>query len=116
MTMPASLPDPTHPIAAPIRLVLERRGILPTPAHGRVAIEVVSDDTEADEMVVRAHVRSRSGVVEILGPITVQGQGRLTTREWFDAWKRATNDLIDRAASVRAAEEIAEIETLGSKQ
>jgi hypothetical protein len=101
-------PDPSHPIAAPIRLVLERRGILPTPAHGRVAIEVVSDDTEADEMVVRAHVRSRSGVVEILGPITVQGQGRLTTREWFAAWKRATNDLIDRAASVRAAEEIAE--------
>ena len=107
-------PDPSHPIAAPIRLVLERRGILPTPAHGRVAIEVVSDDTEADEMVVRAHVRSRSGVVEVLGPLTVQGQGRLTTREWFDAWKRATNDLIDRAASVRAAEEIAEIETLGS--
>ncbi len=101
-------PDPDHPIAAPIRLVLERRGILPTPAHGRVAIEVVSDDTDADEMVVKAHVRSRSGVVEILGPITVQGQGRLTTREWFAAWKRATNDLIDRAASVRAAEEIAE--------
>ncbi len=105
-------PDPDHPIAAPIRLVLERRGILPTPAHGRVAIEVVSDDTEADEMVVRAHVRSRSGVVEVLGPLTVTGQGRLTTREWFDAWKRATNDLIDRAASVRAAEEIAEIQHL----
>jgi hypothetical protein len=108
-------PDPSHPIAAPIRLVLERRGILPTPAHGRVAIEVVSDDTEADEMVVRAHVRSRSGVVEVLGPISVQGQGRVTTAEWFAAWKRATNDLIDRAASVRAGEEIAEIETLGSK-
>jgi anion-transporting ArsA/GET3 family ATPase len=105
-------PDPSHPIAAPIRLVLERRGILPTPAHGRVAIEVVSDDTEADEMVVRAHVRSRSGVVEILGPIRVQGQGSVTMAQWFDAWKRATNDLIDRAASVRAAEEIVEIQHL----
>jgi hypothetical protein len=45
-------PDPNHPIAAPIRLVLERRGILPTPAHGRVAIEVVSDDTEADALIL----------------------------------------------------------------
>jgi hypothetical protein len=108
-------PDPSHPIAAPIRLVLERRGILPTPAHGRVAIEVVSDDTEADEMVVKAHVRSRSGVVEILGPISVQGQGSVTDEEWLRAWMRAVEMLLDEAASLEFAARMGQEAVLRSK-